>query len=311
MNNLPKYWIVKNDDSQLFKNTVIKYLHLIGGSWTGDLNWYYGFDGSSNYKGTNTYFYPDNFQNNPTILSIEEFITLSKEIEEFPEKWFIPITEENHVVLYNWWKEQVSSSFLCYWQGENNSYCVLSIFYDGSYLDYQKEGQNAKMKGCVEITFEQFKKHVLKQTSMETNKKIIGWELKENCKQFEKAIDSIIKSENSFPLFGGETILEINGQKHSIQLLKESGVLELWFTPVYAPSYPQITINSYKGEFFDDYVKFGCAKIDKQLFIDLYKTSKINWSMYGNKNVEAVTIGKGTFYKEQIKEIAEYYLNKK
>lgn len=79
---------------------------------------------------------------------------------------------------------------------------------------------------------------------------------------------------------------------------------------IIANTEPDITINGYKAEFFDDYVKFGCAKIDKQLFIALYKTTKINYSVYGNKNVEAVTIGKGTFSKEQIKAIAEYYENK-
>jgi len=77
------------------------------------------------------------------------------------------------------------------------------------------------------------------------------------------------------------------------------------------PSYPQITINSYTGEFFDNYVKFGCAEIDKELFIDCNKIVKINYSIHGTKNVESITIGKGTFSKEQIKEIAEYYLNKK
>lgn len=79
-------------------------------------------------------------------------------------------------------------------------------------------------------------------------------------------------------------------------------------------SFPQIEINGYKGEFLEDYVKFGCAEIASRLFIDLYETCAVgnkNMGYYaGNKQIECITIGKGTFTKKQIKEIAEYYLNK-
>lgn len=74
------------------------------------------------------------------------------------------------------------------------------------------------------------------------------------------------------------------------------------------PSYPQIEINGYKGEFFDTYVKFGCAEISKEVFIDLYTAREYKNT---NRDIESVTIGKGTFSKEQIKLIAYYYLNKK
>ena len=81
------------------------------------------------------------------------------------------------------------------------------------------------------------------------------------------------------------------------------------------PSNPQIEINGYKGEFFDNYVKFGCAVISKQLFIDLYSDCFVGNSKgtydCSNKEIESVTIGKGTFTKDQIKSIADYYLNKK
>ena len=81
----------------------------------------------------------------------------------------------------------------------------------------------------------------------------------------------------------------------------------MWFEPVYEEEYPNITINGYKGESFNDYVKFGCAEIGKELFIRIYGTEKI----HGNKDIESVTIGAGTFTKDQINQIAEYYLNKK
>ena len=75
-------------------------------------------------------------------------------------------------------------------------------------------------------------------------------------------------------------------------------------------SYPDITINGYKGEFFGDHVKFGCATISKSLFIDLNKFDLLKHvHNAGNKEITSITIGKGTFKVEQIKEIAEYYLN--
>jgi len=73
--------------------------------------------------------------------------------------------------------------------------------------------------------------------------------------------------------------------------------------------YPQITINAYKGEFFDTYVKFGCARIDKNLIISIWNLMSID-SNNPFKNLNSVTIGNGLFSKDQIKEIAEYYLNK-
>ena len=70
---------------------------------------------------------------------------------------------------------------------------------------------------------------------------------------------------------------------------------------------PQITINDYKAEFFDDYVQFGCAKISKHVFKELAEMDNYKNS---NTEIESVTIGKGVFSKEVIKEIADYYNNK-
>jgi hypothetical protein len=62
------------------------------------------------------------------------------------------------------------------------------------------------------------------------------------------------------------------------------------------PSYPQIMINGYKAEFFDDYVKFGCQKFTKEFVINLNKCLQ-------NNDLKMD-------YKSEIQEIAEYYLTK-
>ena len=163
-----------------------------------------------------------------------------------------------------------------------------------------------KSVGYTEITFEQFKKHVLKQEDMD--KEIIGYKLKESCKQYFDAVDIIARE---FIISEQMTIEEY---PTVIKRLDKAGVLDLWFEPVYEEEYPNITItiNGYKGEFFNDYVKFGCAEIGKELFIQINKFILARFDCgISNKEIESVTIGKGTFTKEQIKQIAEYYLNKK
>lgn len=77
LSKLPKYWVVKNDGSQLFIDTVIKVLNEIGSNmgipWKGTAKeQYYGYDGD-----TNTYININSFSNNPTILTLEQFIELT------------------------------------------------------------------------------------------------------------------------------------------------------------------------------------------------------------------------------------------
>jgi hypothetical protein len=68
---------------------------------------------------------------------------------------------------------------------------------------------------------------------------------------------------------------------------------------------PDIVVNGYKGEFLDWGVKFGCAEIGKEVFIDI---SRLIDRIYpGNKSITSVKIGKGDFSVEQIIEIAEHF----
>ncbi len=127
-NRLPKYWIVKNDGSQLFKDTVLKHLDLIDkdstvSKWIDYATYdYYGFDGNEEYSGTQGSSYIDNFINTPTLLTLEEFIELSKPIEKWipkiGDKVKIPKTKsifgalENSNVIKN--VKEKSQNFLFY-----------------------------------------------------------------------------------------------------------------------------------------------------------------------------------------------------
>lgn len=141
---------------------------------------------------------------------------------------------------------------------------------------------------------------------METKeeRELLGYNLKEEFKKFKSTVLSICNLEN---LDGRHEGIDIYADGTKIEVLKEAGVLDLWFEPVYKPIVPDITINGYKGEFFDNYVKFGCAKIDRSLFYVLNDDIKRIIPEEGYKSITSVTIGKGTFTANEIEEIAEYY----
>ena len=427
MNSLPRYWIVKDDGSSLFDN-IINYLNrTYNRSWGGEKDCYYGYDGNRNAAGTDKWDTPSKFKNNPTILSIEEFIELSKEIEEFPEKFSLAggFDLKNSKIWKEFTKDFIGNAS-CYY------YCT-----QAKCIGYE---ENLRSEYPL-ITLQEFEKYF--ENPMET-KEIIGYKLKDQS--LRKAASLILNGYDH----GMNLVDGANMDIQSAQVFKDAGVLELLFEPVYKeekyplsyselksnefycceyerqgiyifqhnnkfwmnsnkevnshsdgefkpsngfhkfrkatteeieeillleakerypigckiklmskntggdfdnkvkftkyqiydngkqiyidgnlllyengkwaeilPSYPQIAINSYKGEFFDNYVKFGCAEISKQVFIDLYQLNQSirNGDMAicrdSNREIVSATIGTGTFSKEQIKEIAEYYLQNK
>ncbi len=78
--NLPEKWAVLNDDSRLFKDTVIKWMNKVYGDnyWNGtDRNIYYGYN--SNYKSDKGTFCRKVVDKDVIILTIQEFINLTTE----------------------------------------------------------------------------------------------------------------------------------------------------------------------------------------------------------------------------------------
>lgn len=79
-NKLPKYWVVENNKQVGFIK-VLNYLNEIYENhyWSrGNFN-YYGYDGNKNHGGTNAWDSIDGFENNPTLLTLEQFNNLTKE----------------------------------------------------------------------------------------------------------------------------------------------------------------------------------------------------------------------------------------
>ena len=82
-NRLPKYWVVKNDQSDKMI-PVLKELQRLHKNWDASpRNWsfqYIGYDGGNRFDGTNGHNRIDQFENSPTLLTIDQFIELSQEV---------------------------------------------------------------------------------------------------------------------------------------------------------------------------------------------------------------------------------------
>lgn len=258
--------------------------------------------------------------------------------EGLPEKWAIYRTIENCKDINEWNNKQLRN-------GESYR-CFANHSGEGDYFYSDASHTGTIREGYTEISFDTFKKLVLKHNDMK-DREIIGYKLKEDCENYAEAVADIafIYSYKS-----NRTIKEINKVISTSSICKEhlekAGVLNLWFDAVYAEEYkvgdwvvvksidqggsgngiftdnliaqlcvkdisnatgilsenadfsvknkskyynikkthiqrkatpeevkaaqyPQIEVNGYKGEFFDDYVKFGCAKIEKEYILKI------------------------------------------
>ena len=83
-NNLPTYWIVKRDLTNPNWRKVIEYLNeTYNQDWGWTNNWYYWYDWNKSNNWTNYFYDITYFENNPTLLTIEQFMEAIKEEETF------------------------------------------------------------------------------------------------------------------------------------------------------------------------------------------------------------------------------------
>jgi hypothetical protein len=85
--------------------------------------------------------------------------------ESFPERWYIVLTSENRDILNKWRHDKCSSFKEPFFNPENDSRLYShDVIGDGTYFDITPLRE---IFGFVEITFEQFKKFVLKEDTVE------------------------------------------------------------------------------------------------------------------------------------------------
>lgn len=229
MKTLPKYFIILRDATNPLWDKYIEWIYdTYGESWTGTYQEYYGYDGGKEWKGTNVYDNPKKFINNPTIITLDYWNECVNGVQ-LPEKWCVKITRENNGIIGAWYNKQCHTA--CY-----SSISTERPYMASHTLDPQRESimkgtsiLNCRLKEPTiefpEITFEQFKKYILKQDNME--KKLIGYKL---IKPEMYKVSSIILYGNTS---GSEQLKEVVISKSNIILLKKAEVLDLWFEPVY------------------------------------------------------------------------------
>jgi len=175
MEKLPKYFLIKSDKNNPLWQKYIDWLKdEYGSRWDGTLNGYYGFDDNKMYKsGVGVYFSLENeeLSNDPTVITLEQW---DKAVNGFTEKWYIRTTKESNKTICDWFDSLK--------EAHKTDRTV------GNYFTYLGEGwmhfaYPKHTEGLTEITFEQFKKHVLKQEEkMESKINIVapdGYEVDE------------------------------------------------------------------------------------------------------------------------------------
>lgn len=188
MKQLPKtfgiYSSIQNKANPLW-NKYIKWLQTEHNmSWQGrDHNSYYGpIEGKSANVGYK-YTFGD------VVLTLEEWNECMN--NQFPTKWFIILTRENFEIVHKWYKETYDKYPI------NIGMAVGNVPYDGTYADCSNDGGNLKKYGGIEITFEQFQQHILKQKQVMkqqtiTRKQLISLHNSDSCTTWKNYIMELI-----------------------------------------------------------------------------------------------------------------------
>lgn len=153
-----------------------------------------------------------------------------------------------------WCIKQNTDQIVCDWFEEHNDTSSARLEGNFIYLCFDSETNRATFQynndHFTEITLEQFKKHILKMDN-----KLIGYKLKSDYAKYKTAALTIT-STNSWEYKLQYGII-ITYDSISAKLLREAGVLDLWFEPVYKEE-DIIIGNTYKVEFDSK----GYAKIN-------------------------------------------------
>lgn len=233
----------------------------------------------------------------------------AKKVEEkfvLPEKWCVKVfsNEEFHEVM-NYLGDLKGGYFNKLHHKNFNPFPYRNNYYIG----FQKDGSIfynniIKEHHGEEITFKQFEKYVLKKDMKD--RKIIGYKLIKP--ELKSACRAIISDKDWFDRYWQKNSQDYscnfgaddgNFSNHQVyQELKDAGVLDLWFEPLFEKEALNITINGYKGEFCKEHVNFGCQSFSVEFIKKLYDLMELK----PKNGIDSL--------KEEIKQIVEYYKNK-
>jgi hypothetical protein len=262
----------------------------------------------TNYKGNNTYLIPE--YKEITFEQFKKYVLKQENEKNMETKKYNPITDDEFIVdcsqsskyekmkVYDFLikKRNYPESYLT---NEANFIACNKDFGDTNwtYINNVRE----KFPNHPILSFKEFKEKYL-------NIEIIGYKLvKEKYKESVKKILNTPK----FPLESSPELLDFKIDSEWYYLLKEAGVLDLWFEPVYEEQKTLPKINGYQGEFVDDlngaFIKYGCATFNVQFINELHGLIGRNKVLCGNKDIKSIKLNSDVeITTEQIKQIYEY-----
>lgn len=156
-----------------------------------------------------------------------------KEKLVLPKQWVVKVTKENADTLTEW-KLKISNGYY----NENAKYYT--------FISSSGGGMNYPTTYPV-ITFEQFKKYVLKENNIE-NKKIIEYRVKSEFSKLSKVLFEQCNQDSK----GGHGRFDVDSNVKDFY--EKAGVLDIWFEPVYEEEFK-----------VGDWVTFW-SEIDKKLY---------------------------------------------
>jgi hypothetical protein len=201
-------------------------------NYNGSQSRYYGYDGNTNGGATLATSNIGEFINSPTFLTHEELLEIIKD-EEFvlPEKWCVSLKNAGKELM-----EYINKNGMYPPYSSQSTHSLYAHF-------PSKDGCTTFSRpqaGYVLLTQEQFLNYILKQETME-NKTIIGYKLIKP--EYEEAAVRLIaphteyKHAIKFSDFPGPKLNDrtFTSTAMAANHLRNAGVLDLWFEPVYGP----------------------------------------------------------------------------
>lgn len=212
----PKYFVIKMEENSSLWKEYINWLNATydkhsAANWSGNSYNYYGFDGSVYYGGTNCHNRISDFENNPTLLTLEQWkkIFIDNTLEDYVIK---ALTREHGAKIIEHFKSKgIDTDF---YTGsvsqEDNGYQIYYGIINGKFSNYD---------------LQQVLNNNIKIKKLPMEKEIIGYKLIKP--EYKEAAEKIVGN----PVYRGEEY--DYSLSSAITKLEEAGVLSLWFEPIY------------------------------------------------------------------------------
>ena len=220
--------------------------------------WFSGDTTIENLSSPHLYFYEDilrqteDFQESFFIEHELPELTFQEFFDRYV-KWCVKVTDENYNTLEHWVMNRIDFDtshvpIQCY---------IISDKLDGSYQKWT----NYVPEGYIELTFEQFEKYVLKSKDME---KVIGYKFKKEYESYLKAYCAIVGiiPESASIVDYKETGYVFQSKSIAYDRIKNAGVLDLWFEPVYESK--ELYFGKVKFTIHEGYADTEYGKVTKE-----------------------------------------------